>query len=168
LRSLAADLSLEIEKLEQIRARALELAASSRLTDPIDTWQGALRRHALLGETADVPAREREAVELLDALHPDGIDGVIEQGSGLLSDRGRTAELGALLERFRDLTDDSASIEELAAAIAAAVPRPQASSPAIDIETAEGLIGGRLTGAQRRCMRRVRELLQAGPQPARR
>ena len=167
LRSLAADLSREIEKLQEIRARALELAASTQLADPMDIWQTALRRHALLGETAEVPAPEREAVELLDALHPHGIDGIIEQASALLSEPDRTAELGALLERFRGLTDDSAETDELAAAIAAAVPRPQSTSPAIDVEAMESLIGDRFTAAQRQCMRRVRELLEAGAKPTR-
>ncbi|MGH2891828.1 MAG: MerR family transcriptional regulator [Solirubrobacteraceae bacterium] len=167
LRSLAADLSREIEKLQEIRARALELAASTHLADPIDIWQTALRRHTLLGETAAVPAREREAVELLDALHPHGIDGVIEQASELLSEPDRTAELGALLERFRGLTDESGQIDDLAAAIAAAVPRPHSTSPVIDVEAMESLIGGRFTAAQRQCMRRMRGLLEAGAKPTR-
>ena len=91
MRSLAADLSREIETLEEIRTRALELAASTRLGDPMETWQAALRRHGLLGEGAVVPARDRQAVELVDGLHPDGIDGVLQQSSGPLSDRGRRA-----------------------------------------------------------------------------
>ena len=168
LHSLAADLSREISKLEEIRARALELAGSGRFVDPTDIWQTALRRHALLGETDAVPAREREAVELLDALHPRGIDGIIDQASELLSEPDRTAELGALLERFRGLTGDNGQIDELAAAIAAAIPRPQSAPPAIDVDAMQSLIGRRFTAAQRQCMHRVRELLDAGANPGRR
>jgi DNA-binding transcriptional MerR regulator len=164
LSSLADDILRETEKLEGIRARALELAASGRLGDPVESWQAALRRHALLGETATVPAREREAVELLDALHPHGIEGVVAQGSVMLSDRDRTAELAPLLERFRGLTGDEAEVEDLAAAMAAAVPRPAAAMPAIDVEAMDHLVGHRLNAAQRRCMRRVRELLDGPPE----
>lgn len=83
LRSLADEISTQIEELVQLRARVLDIAASGAAEAPLDSWTAAL------GADAPLPAEEHEAVELLDALHPQGIGGVIDQASALMSDPGR-------------------------------------------------------------------------------
>lgn len=164
LRALATDLEQEIERLRELRARVLKLASSATPYEPTEAWRGELQRHGLLEEAAALPAGERAAAALLDALHPDGIGGVIAQARPLPSDASLVDRLGRLLYRFRALPGDAGddAIEALAADYAAAVPRPTESAPAIDLETMDKLIGGRFSAAQRRCLRRIRELLEAG------
>jgi DNA-binding transcriptional MerR regulator len=162
LRSLARDLAAGIDRLAALRARVLDLAASGALDAPAESWAAQLQGLGLLDEGAALPAREERAAELLDALHPEGIDGVIADTSGVLSDPARVARLGALLRRFQALPDDAADelVDGLAAEYAAALPRPVERPPAVDVETMDALLGDRLSPSQRRCMLRVRELLE--------
>src|SRR5689334_8559867 len=74
LHALADELAGEIERLQDLRARVLTLAASGSLADPVEVWSAELRQRGL---PADLPRPERDAVRLLDALHPQGITGVV-------------------------------------------------------------------------------------------
>jgi DNA-binding transcriptional MerR regulator len=152
LRALADDISRQIGELEDLRAKVLSAAAADA---PIEAWAAALR-------VGDLPAGEREAVELVDALHPQGIGAVADRASELLADPARAEQLEALLHRFRALPEDAddAKVESLASDFAALIPRPANAPPPIDVDTMESLIGERFSAAQRRCMRRVRELLE--------
>jgi len=163
LRALADDIARQIGHLKALRTRVLDIAASSAVAAPVETWSAALRRHDLLDGGAPLPPSEHAAVELLDALHPDGIDGVIAQASPLLADPAFGERLGPLLQRFRELPADAGEtvVEELAAAYAELLPRPDILPPAVDLGTMEKLLGDRLTDAQMRCLRRVRGLLEA-------
>jgi DNA-binding transcriptional MerR regulator len=164
LPSLADDISRQIDDLEALRGKILGLAAAGGLPAPAETWSAALRRHGLLGDEDALPAGEAEAVELVDVLHPEGVEGVIAQASGLLSDPAVIERLTPLLQRFRALPADAGDevVEALAADYAAVFPRPESAPPAIELETMDKLIGHRLSPAQRRCMQRVRHLLEAG------
>jgi len=159
LRSLADDISSQIAELVQLRARVLDIAASGTAEAPLDVWTAALGLHEPL------PAGEHEAVELIDALHPQGIGGVIDQASALMSDPARREQLEACLHRFKALPEDAgdAQIEKLAADYAALMPRPAQAPPPIDIQTMDKLLGDRFSPAQRRCLRRVRELFEDHP-----
>jgi DNA-binding transcriptional MerR regulator len=161
LRSLADDITRQIEELQERRLKLLDLAASRRLAAPAETWQAALRAHGLLDESRTLPAGEHAAVGLLDALHPRGVEGVVAQSSGLLSDPALVARFEPLLERFRSLPDDDAAIELLAAEVAAVLPRPAQAAPPVDVETMDKLLGDRFTPAQRRFLQRLRQLLEA-------
>jgi DNA-binding transcriptional MerR regulator len=152
LRSLADDLGRQIEELQALRARVLALAASNALAAPAERWREALGVPAL-------PAGEQEAVALLDALHPQGVEGLLAQSSALLAGPGLPGRVGPLLERFREVPDDEAAVEELAAGLAALLPRPERAAPPVDLETMEKLLGDRFTPPQRRVLRRLRELL---------
>jgi hypothetical protein len=82
--------------------------------------------------------------------------------SPLTSATATTVSRTPLAQQFRELTDDDAAANALAAGIASIIPRPEnAVPPPVDVDTMEALIGDRLTPAQRHCMRRVRELLGA-------
>jgi DNA-binding transcriptional MerR regulator len=162
LRSLAADISRQIEALEALRAKVLGLIASSQLEAPVETWRAALQRHGHLEAGTPLPTGERASVELLDALHSDGIQGVIAQTSELTSDPSFVERLGALLHRFRTLPDDADEevIERLAADYVALLPTPEHRPPAVDVDAMDKLVGDRLSSAQLRCMRVVRRLFE--------
>ena len=159
LRALAGDLERQITELQALHTRVLDLAAGDMFDDPAETWSAALSERGLLDHEAGLPDRERAAVDLLDALHPTGIEGVVEQASGLMSDRERLERLRPLLLRFRELPDDEAEAEALAEAIAEVIPRPEGAAPPVSPQAMEALVGDRLRPAQRHCMRRVRQLL---------
>lgn len=162
LRALARDLEQQIESLAQLRAHVLEIAASGSLADPAATWASALRQRGILDPSAALPGAEQSAAQLIDALHPQGIQGVIDQTKDLASDPALRKRLGELLRRFQALRDDASDeiVETLAAEYAAAIPTPANPPPAIDPEVMERLLGDRLSPAKLRCMRRVRELLE--------
>jgi DNA-binding transcriptional MerR regulator len=159
LRSLADDIGRQIEELRALRTRVLELASSGVLVAPAQRWHAALRAHGVSDDLAALPAQEQRAVALLDALHPDGVDGLIAQSSHLLSRADLRARLAPLLDRFRTLPDDDAAVEALAVEVAALLPRPDRSVPQVRLETMDELLGASFTGPQRRFLRRLRQLL---------
>jgi DNA-binding transcriptional MerR regulator len=159
LRELAKEVDEQIIALQALKERLLHIAAST-LALPVDTWRSTLRAQGVLGEHAALPDGEHEAVNLLDALHPDGVEGVITQSSGLLGNPELVRDLKPLLLRFRELPDDEAAVEVLASEIAALLPTPEQAASPVDIETMDRLLGDRLTPAQRRFLRRLRGLLE--------
>lgn len=162
LRSLAEQLTDEIERLEQLRSRVLEMAASNSLDDPAAAWGEALSERGILTSASDLPPGEAAAASLLDSLHRDGIHGVIADSSAVLSDPAVAEQLGGLLRRFQALPDDASDeeVNALAADYLAVLPVPAQPPPSIDVETMDKLIGHRLSPAKRRCMRRIRELIE--------
>jgi DNA-binding transcriptional MerR regulator len=166
LRSLAADISRQIDELQELRARVLGFVASSALEAPAKTWRAALQRHGQLQAGTPLATGERAAIELLDALHPDGIQGVITQTSALVSDPSFVRRLEPLLHRFRTLPEnaDDELIELLAADYVALMPPPQRRPPTVDLEAMDKLIGDRFSPAQLRCLHIVRELFEASDQ----
>ena len=163
LRSLAADIALQIDGLRELRARMLDLAEAEAPDDPGAAWAAALRERGLLAEGAALPDAERRAVELADALHPHGIGGIVGQNPELLADPARVERLGELLRRFGALPDDAGDdlVETLAADFAAAIPRPAEAAPPVDVDTMDRLLGDRFSPAQLRCLHRIRGLLEA-------
>ena len=159
LRALAEDITRQIEGLQALRQKVLDLA-SRQGTEPTGVWQAALRTHGLLAGDATLPSAEHPAVDLLDALHPSGIEGVIGQSSALLSDPALARKWRPLLKRFQELTDDDSAIEELASEAAELLPRPEHAAPPVDVEMMERLLGGRFTSAQRRFLRRLRQQIE--------
>ncbi len=162
LRSLADQLTEEIERLEQLRARVLEMATSNALDDPAATWGEALSERGMLASAANLPPGEGAAAELLDALHPGGIQGVIADSSGVLSDPALAEKLGTLLRRFQALPDDAPDdeVDALAAECAAVLPVPARRPPSVDVDTMDKLIGHRLSPAKLRFVHRLRERME--------
>ena len=162
LRSLAADISVQIDALEGLRAKVLGLIASNAHEAPAEIWRAALQQFGRLGARTPLPTGERAAVELLDALHPDGIQGVIAQASALTSDRSFFERLEPLLHRFRTLPEDADErlVEQLAADYVALLPPPQQRPPAVDVNAMEKLIGDHFSPAQLRCLHLVRQMFQ--------
>jgi len=171
LTALADDLTRQIEALTELRAKVRALAASPAAdAAPARIWGEALTAAGVLERSADLPAREREAVDLLDALAPDGIDPLARQAAALAAVPSARRHLGAALERFRSLAPDAPAgqTDALAAAFAAAVgeaglrPPSGAATPAVPVEVMDKLAGDRYSLAQLRCLHRVRELLEDG------
>jgi DNA-binding transcriptional MerR regulator len=158
LMSLADELDGEIHRLAATRDRLRELAAAQTFDNPAQALAQALRGHRLLGEDQELPPEEVAAAELLDALHPRGMPGVLDQAGTLLADPDSLGRLAPLLERFRALGDapSDAEVDSLAADLAAALPRPEHAAPPIDVGLMDQLLGDRLTVAQRRVMHRLR------------
>lgn len=159
LRSLAEDIGRQIEELQALRQKVLELASTKGFR-PKEIWEGALRTRGLLDDVATLPGSEHAAIDLLDALHPSGIEGVVEQSSARLSDPTLAQRLQPLLEQFRNLPDNESVIEGLAIELAALFPRPERTAPPVDLETMHKLLGDRFTSAQLSCLRRLRQLLE--------
>lgn len=159
LHSLVEDIGRQIDELQALRRKVLELASTS-LATPTAVWQATLRTHGLLDDTSPLPADEQAAVDLIDALHPDGIQGVVEQSSSLLGDPLLPERLKPLLERFRMLPDDESAIEDLAREVAPLFPHA-GNAPPVDVETMDKLLGSHFTAAQRLFLHRLRQLLEA-------
>lgn len=165
LGSLARDIEQQIQRLAELRARVLDIAASGSLADPAATWETALRQRGILDASAELPPAEQSAAQLIDALHPQGIHGVIDQTADLVASPAARERLGNVLRRFQALPDDASNevIDALAADYAEAVPTPAKPPPAIDAEMMEKLLADRLSPAKLRCAQRVRELLERRP-----
>lgn len=165
LRSLARDIEEQIQRLAELRARVLDIAASGSLSDPAATWQAALRHRGILDPSAELPPAEQSAAQLIDALHPQGIHGFIDHTTELVADPAARQRLGSLLRRFQALPDDASDevIDSLAADYAQALPTPANPPPGIDADMVEKLLADGLSPAKLRCIRRVREFLERRP-----
>jgi DNA-binding transcriptional MerR regulator len=161
LRALAGDLEAQIEVLQEMRARVLDLAGEKAPVAPAEAWAETLRLHGVLAPGAPLPDGERRAAEVLDALHPEGVAGVAGDLAPVLGDPAIVGRLGPLLARFRGLASD-AEADALADELVAALPPGPRRPPLADVATMDALLGDHLMSAQRRCMHRVRARLEAG------
>jgi DNA-binding transcriptional MerR regulator len=180
LGALAEDLTRQIDALTELRAKVLALAASPAADEPAATWSAALVTAGVLRDPADLPAGEREAIDLLDALAPNGIGELAGQVAALDAAPDARRRLDAALKRFRGLAPDAPTgqTDELAAEFVAAIGglglgpspktvaghRPSPPSPVpvpVPVEVMDKLLGARLSPAQLHCVRRVRQLMEA-------
>ncbi len=159
MHALADDLDREIAALTGVRDRLRALAGSPTLDHPAAALAVALRAGGRLA-AGDLPPAEARAAALVDALHPGGMPGMLEQAAVLLDDPAALERLDALLQRFRGLSAEhsEADVEQLATELAAAVPRPAGAAPSIDVDLMDKLMGDRLNPAQRRVLHRLREM----------
>jgi DNA-binding transcriptional MerR regulator len=156
LRDLADEMDGEIAALAATRDGLRSLAESETFDQPVKTLTDALRGHGLLGPSDELRAGEGWAAALLDALHPQGMSGVLDQASGLLTDPAR---LGVLLQRFRNLNKkaDADEIDALADEVAALLPQAEPGATLVDIDLMDKLLTERLNQAQQRFLRRLRD-----------
>lgn len=161
LRSLAEDISRQIESLQLLRARVLDLSTNGTLGQPVEAWASELRSRGLLGDSVELPESERTAIELVDALQPGGIGAVAATIDGVLADPAMLARISKLLQRFKALGDESdqGTIESLATDFVTVVPRPAALPHGVDEELMDKLTSGRFSPPQQACLRRIRALL---------
>jgi hypothetical protein len=161
LRALADEIDSEIGQLAATRDRLRALAESETFEQPVRTLTEALRGHGLLGPSDELRVGEGWAAALLDALHPQGMPGVLDEASGLLADPAALVTLGALRQRFRALTNKASDTEitALADAVAAVLPSPGTDAPLVDIALMDKLLSDRLNRAQQRFIRQLRDRL---------
>lgn len=163
LRVLAGELTEEIERLTRLRDQLEHAVDADSLNDPADMLSQALREYGQLGADEALAPDEVDSANLLDALHPGGVAGVIDAAHELLTDPARMATLDSLLRRYRSLDVDTsdAEVQALAAEVAAVLPRPDNVPPPVDLEAMDALLGGRLNDGQRRFMLGLRTMLTA-------
>ena len=159
LRALADEMDAEIRQLAATRDRLRELAGSETFEQPVKALTQALRGHGILGPSDELRTGEGWAAALLDALHPQGIAGVLDEASGLLTDPAALAKLGALRTRFRALTNKASDTEiaALADEVAAVLPHLGQTAPVVDVDLMDKLRADRLNGAQQRFLHQLRD-----------
>jgi DNA-binding transcriptional MerR regulator len=162
LQALADDIGRQIDVLRETRERLLALAASGPADDPASDLAAALRAHGMVADGATLPAGERDAAALADALHPGGVDALLEQAGPQLVEPERAKRLRDALAAVRGLTDDAddETLDALARKLARVFPRPKNPAKGVDLTTMEQLIP--LSPAHRRLMRRYRQLTEGG------
>jgi DNA-binding transcriptional MerR regulator len=164
LRALADDLDAEIKNLSATRDHLRELASSTTFEQPVRTLTQALRSYGLLGPGDELRAGESWAATLVDALHPQGMAGVLDEASGLLANPATLSALSTLRQRFRALTGRSSDeeIRALVNEVVQALPSGTGEEKLLDLDMVEKLLSDRLTRAQRRFMHLLREELVGG------
>jgi DNA-binding transcriptional MerR regulator len=163
LGALADDLDAEITRLSATRDRLRELAGSETFDQPVKALTQALQDHGVLGPADRLRTGEQWAAAVLDALHPEGMPGVLAQAGRLLDDSTVVAALGPLRRRLGKLSARSsdAEIDALAADVAAVLPSGDVDGQ-VDIGLVDSLLTDRLNATQHRFMRQLRLHLQGG------
>jgi DNA-binding transcriptional MerR regulator len=163
LRALADEIDAEISRLAATRDRLRELAASETFDQPVRALTRALRDAGLIGPSDELRSGQEWAAALLDAVHPEGMSGVLTQASGLLNDPAASAEFFSLLEKFRRLRPRAAEarVDALADKVAAVLARYVDGASLADVDLLDKVLADRLNAAQRRFLIRLRTQLGA-------
>ena len=161
LSALADELDAEINRLMTARDRLRGLAKTEPFDQPVKVLTHALQNQGLLGPADHLRSGEQWAAAVLDALHPEGMPGLLAQASTLLGDSTVKAALGPLRRRLRKLSAHSseAEIAALAADVAALLPSDDAGGQ-VDIGLVDLLLTDRLNPTQQRFMHQLRAQLQ--------
>lgn len=163
LRQLAAELREEIARLTALHERLLAMSEQAD-PSPAEAVAGALRDAGRLAPDSSLAPAEAAATELIDALHPAGVAGIMEAISPLLADPVRTDRLSELVRQIRQLPDDldDERLDELVGELVSLLPKTDPAPVPVDLPTLEKLLGRRLSAVQRRFHRRMRAALEAG------
>jgi DNA-binding transcriptional MerR regulator len=164
LRKLADELDAEIERLTATRDRLRELAESEAFDQPVRALTRALQDAGLMDVNEELGGGPEWAAALLDAVHPDGMAGVLAQASGLLNDPAAAGEFFSLLERFRRMrpATPDAKVDRLAERVAAILARFVDGASLADADLLDKVLADRLNEAQRRFLVQLRIRLEAG------
>jgi DNA-binding transcriptional MerR regulator len=162
LGSLADELDAEIDRLVNTRDRLRELAGSEAFDQPVKALTQALKARGVLGPADGLRSGEKWAAAVLDALHPEGMPGVLAQASKLFGDSSVIAALRPLRRRLGRLSERStdAEIASLAADVAAVLPSDGVDGQ-VDLGLVDLLLTDQLNPTQQRFMRELRTHLQA-------
>jgi DNA-binding transcriptional MerR regulator len=164
LGALADDIDAEISRLAATRDRLRELAGSETFDQPVKALTQALKQQGVLGPADQLRAGEGWAAAVLDALHPEGMPGVLAEASTLLADPKVMAALRPLrrrLGRISERTPD-AKLAALADDVAA-VLSAGAADGRVDIGLVDLLLTDRLNPTQQRFMRELRARMRDAP-----
>jgi DNA-binding transcriptional MerR regulator len=163
LRALADELDAEITRLAATRDRLRELAASETFDQPVRALTRALRDAGLIEPDQKLRGGQEWAAALLDAVHPEGMSGVLSQASGLLNDPTASLQFLGLLEQFRRLRPRAgeAQVDALADQVAAILARYVDGASLADGDLLDKVLADRLNAAQRRFLVQLRVRLGA-------
>jgi DNA-binding transcriptional MerR regulator len=161
LGALAGELDAEIAKLVATRDRLQELARSETFDQPARTLTQVLQDQGVLGPADDLRTSEKWVAALLDAVHPEGMSGVLAQARGLFGDSAVVEALGSLRRRLGRLNarTPDAKIAALAAEVAALLTLGEVDGR-VDIAMIDQLLTDRLNPGQQRFMRALRARLR--------
>jgi DNA-binding transcriptional MerR regulator len=164
LGALADDIDAEIGRLAATRDRLRELADSETFDQPVKALTQALKEQGVLGPADNLRAGEGWAAAVLDALHPEGMPGVLAQASTLLADPEVMAALGPLRRRLGKISarTSDAELAALAADVAAVLPAGGVDGR-VDIGLVALLLTDRLNPTQQRFMHQLRARMRATP-----
>lgn len=162
LGALADEIDGEINRLTATRDRLRDLAGSETFDQPVKALTQALQQQGVLGPADHLRTGESWAAAVLDALHPEGMPGVLAQASRLLADPTVTAALVPLRRRLGRMSarTPDAEIAALAADVAAVLPVGSVAGE-VDIDLVESLLTDRLNPTQQRFMHQLRARIGA-------
>jgi DNA-binding transcriptional MerR regulator len=163
LGALAAELSEEIARLTALRDRLVTMAERGG-PGPADSLAIALRDAGRLAADRPLAPVEAAAVELVDALHPAGVAGIVDAMGPVLADRARADRLAELVQRVQHLPDaaDDQQLDQLVDELVAVLPTSAPRPVPVQLAVLEKLLGHRLSDAQRRFQQRMRAALDPG------
>lgn len=161
LGALADEVDSEIARLITTRDRLRDLAKSEPFDQPVKVLTHALQNQGVLGPADHLRTGEQWAAAILDALHPEGMPGLLAQASKLLGDSTITAALRPLRRRVGKLSARSSEeeIAALAAEVVALLPSGEVGGQ-VDIGLVDLLLTDRLNPTQQRFMHQLRAQLQ--------
>lgn len=161
LGALADELDAEINRIVATRDRLRELARSETFDQPVKTLTQALQDQGVLGPADHLRASEKWAAAVLDAVHPEGMSGVLAEASRLFGDSTVVEALGPLRRRLGTLSARSshAEIAALAADVAAVLTSGDIDGQ-VDIGMVDLLLTDRLNPVQQRFVRELRAQLK--------
>jgi DNA-binding transcriptional MerR regulator len=161
LGALADELDAEIGRLVATRDRLRDLARSETFDQPAKALTQALKDQGVLRPAEHLRTGEQWAAAVIDALHPEGMPGVLAQASRLFGDSTAMAALRPLRRRLRRLNaqTSAAEIAALAGDVAAVLPSGGVDGR-IDLGLVDLLLTDRLNPAQHRFMTELRARVQ--------
>ena len=161
LDAVADELDVEISRIVVTRDRLRELARSETFDQPVKALTQALQVQGVLGPADSLRTGEQWAAAVLDALHPEGISGVLEQASRLFGGSVVPSELGSLRARLGKLGARSSDAEMAALATdVATVLTSRDVDRDVAIVSMDLLLTDRLNPVQQRFVRELRAQLR--------
>jgi DNA-binding transcriptional MerR regulator len=158
---LADELDAEIERIVATRDRLRALARSETFDQPVKTLTQALQNQGVLGPADHLRSGEKWAAAVLDAVHPEGMEGVLAEASRLFGNAAVMEALGPLRQRLGTLNSRSSEAEIAAlASDVAVVLRSGHVDGQVDVGLFELLLTDRLNPIQQRFMRELRAQMQ--------
>jgi DNA-binding transcriptional MerR regulator len=161
LDAIADELDVEINRIVTTRDRLRELARSETFDQPVKTLTQALQDQGVLGPADHLRTSEKWAAAVLDALHPEGMPGVLAEASKLFGDATVVEEFGSLRRRLGKLgaRSSDAEIAALATDVATVLTSRNVNGQ-VDMGMVDLLLTDRLNPVQQRFVRELRAHLR--------
>ena len=160
LGAIADELDVEINRIVVTSDRLRELARSETFDQPVKTLTQALQDQGVLGPADHLRDSEKWAAAVLDAVHPEGMPGVLAEASKLFGDAAVVEAFGPLRRRLGKLgaRSSDAEIAALATDVATVLTSGDVDGQ-VDIGMVDLLLTDRLNPVQQRFMRELRAQL---------